>query len=233
MADGQPGDSVIQLLLFVEGDSEETFIKNTLNPYLFDKDIIITPTKITTCIKERKYQGGVGNTTFDILKRDIMRFSHNQGYCGCFFDLYGLPKAFPGYAASRDEKDPYKRIEIIERSLFERIAIPTFIPYIQLHEFEALLFSDIEKIDENLSYYSGVSQKKRLKEILSQFHNPELINDSPVTAPSRRLKTLYPNYQKMLHGIHILVDIPLSKMREQCRHFNEWLNKVENLQSHS
>lgn len=229
MAGGPPGDIVIQLLLFVEGDSEEIFIKNVINPYLYDRNIRITPTKITTSIKERKYQGGVGNATFEILKKDILRFNSNQSYCGCFFDLYGLTSTFPGYDLSKNEKNPYKRIELIEKSLSDIIDIPTFIPYIQLHEFEALFFSDIEKIDDNLSHYSGISQKKKLKEILSHFQNPELINDSPVTAPSRRLKTLYPNYQKMLHGIHIFEDIPLSKMRERCKHFNEWLLKIENL----
>jgi len=57
----------------------------------------------------------------------------------------------------------------------------------------------------------------------------EEINDNPATVPSRRLLTLFPSYQKTFHGPLIVKKTGLEKIREECRHFNQWLTQLENL----
>ena len=72
-----------------------------------------------------------------------------------------------------------------------------FIPYVQMYEFEGLLFSD------TLALAKGVNQGRlvdRFKIIRDQFDTPEEINDSPETAPSKRILNLFPEYDKPLHG---------------------------------
>ena len=69
------------------------------------------------------------------------------------FDLYGLPSDFPGYAKAAEELDPYSRVNVLENALQESINDWRFTPYIQIHEFESLLFSDIEKLGIRFPQY--------------------------------------------------------------------------------
>ena len=57
-----------------------------------------------------------------------------------------------------------------------------FIPYIEMHEFEALLFSDADILAEKIGI--NVSQ---IREILEEYNSPEEINDDPAKAPAKRL----------------------------------------------
>ncbi|MEO1765387.1 MAG: DUF4276 family protein, partial [Cyanobacteria bacterium J06629_18] len=59
--------------------------------------------------------------------------------------------------------------------------------------------------------------------------SPEHINDSPVTAPSKRILACCSGYEKPLHGSLIAIDIGLDTIRKQCRHFNQWLTRLENI----
>ena len=145
------------------------------------------------------------------------------------FDFYALPKDFPGYSDAQKLVNPYHKIECIEKALAEDIKDDRFIPYIQLHEFEALLFSDL---DAFLSIYDDKKQAiESLKTVLSQLPyngNPELINEKRETAPSRRIKKEIPAYDKTIGSLladSISIDVICSK----CKHFHEWLTKLENL----
>ncbi|MBE0437714.1 MAG: DUF4276 family protein, partial [Methylomicrobium sp.] len=102
-----------------------------------------------------------------------------------------------------------------------------FIPYVQMYEFEGLLFSDPEALAKSIDY--GLA--KRLMGIRDEFNTPEDINDSPVTAPSKRLKRLYPQYDKPIHGSLAALEVGLDIIRQQCRLFDGWLTKIENLPS--
>lgn len=50
-----------------------------------------------------------------------------------------------------------------------------FIPFIQLHEFEALLFTDPSHLD--FFYKNAASRIRRLRAIANEFSTPELIDD--------------------------------------------------------
>jgi hypothetical protein len=100
--------------------------------------------------------------------------------------------------------------------------------YIQLHEYEAILFSDIDVIDKVLRV-NWHSQIHELRTIVHQFSNPEIINNNPNTAPSKRLKRLYDPYQKVTDGVRIAKTIPLDTVKNKCRHFNDWITRLEGL----
>lgn len=102
-----------------------------------------------------------------------------------------------------------------------------FIPYMQLHEFEGLLFSDITKFKE---YYTEEKMYyKALEEASRTFPNPEFINNNPSTAPSKRLIAAIPSYNKVLDGNCIAMAIGLTTIRRECPLFNEWLTTLEQL----
>lgn len=59
------------------------------------------------------------------------------------------------------------------------------------------------------------------------FESPEMINNSPETAPSKRLIDAIPDYDKIVFGNCVVMDIGLEKIREKCPLFNEWVEKLE------
>ncbi len=104
-----------------------------------------------------------------------------------------------------------------------------FIPYIEMHEFEALLFSDAEILSEKTEI--NVSQ---IREILEEYdNNPEEINDNPVKTPSKRLNALANGYRKVAMGKTVAEAIGIQTMRRRCSHFNDWLVKLERLKTNA
>jgi len=119
----------------------------------------------------------------------------------------------------------------LEEGLAEDIDDPRFIPYIQLHEFEGLLFSNVEAVDHVLNINQGSSHLAELRAIRAQFKTPEKINEGQTTAPSKRLLNLYEGYDKVLFGSLIAGKIGLERIREECPHFDEWVLKILKLAS--
>ena len=157
-------------------------------------------------------------------KGDDVRFT-------TMFDFYRLPTDFPGFEDSKHESDPYKKIKAIEDHFQVDIASRRFLPYIQLHEFEALLYAGLDKF--HYYYLDHRSQITSLKQDVSGIINPELINEHPDTAPSKRIIKYLPSYgrEKPSAGPIIAEHIGLQTLRAKCRHFNSWLSQIELLQS--
>ena len=145
------------------------------------------------------------------------------------FDLYRLPNEFPGYTQSRHIKEPYQKVELLELAFAQEIQKQRFIPYIHLHEFEALLFADVRPFD--WEFLSHESQIQELHKIIDTFSNPELINEGESTAPSKRIIKLISEYEsrKSSAGPAIAKAIGLERLREKCSHFNQWLTRLEQL----
>ncbi len=145
-------------------------------------------------------------------------------------DLYGLPRDFPGYRDASSASDPYERIAGLELALREDLGDRRFIPYLQLHEFEALLFSDPSALKTYYGeeYAPGV---EGLARVVASSSNPELIDDGERTAPSKRIGIEIPRYlrEKASAGPLIAAQIGLDVIRSKCRHFREWLAKLEAL----
>ena len=117
----------------------------------------------------------------------------------------------------------------MEQKIVDSVAAPLrnrIIPYIQMYEFEGLLFSSPEAIENNISQ-TGLAEWA--KNVLKQFNNePEMINDSPDTAPSKRLINAA-NFIKTVHGPNICKDIGLQVLRDKCVGFGNWLSRLESL----
>ena len=101
-----------------------------------------------------------------------------------------------------------------------------FIPYVQMHEFEGLLFSDPGQLAFALRRQDLTQE---LWAIRHEFPTPEHINDSSVTAPSKRIQSLIPRYRKVQAGERAVRAMTLDTIRQECPLFNAWLAKLENL----
>ncbi len=99
-----------------------------------------------------------------------------------------------------------------------------FVPFVVMHEFEGLLFSDCAAFSRSIG---RPDLEARLREIREAFATPEEINDSPVTAPSKRVEALVPGYQKPLYGVSAALEMGLARIREECPHFDGWLKQLE------
>lgn len=215
-----------KILLLVEGQTEETFVKQIINPYLAVFDKYAIPTIITTKIAKRgnHFKGDV--PAYQNVKRQIRRLLNDSSavIVGTFIDYYGLPDSFPG-KESLPDTIPIEKVRYLEDELRNDISEPRFLPYYSLHEFEALLFSDPTTIAVSLT---SPDKAQILKNFRQQFPSPEEINDNPQTCPSARIESVFKNYQKVLYGSLISRRIGLEKIRRECRHFSEWLERIEN-----
>ena len=221
----------VRLHFVVEGQTERRFVENILRPHLADRSIWVAARCVEASrSRGRKYSGGIRYYTKT--KRDIERWmkedQNSDARFTTMFDLYALPRDFPDYEDARQERDPYARVRLLEDALGEDISDQRFVPYLQLHEFEALLFSDPKKFEERFDRHStGIS---RLVQTAEQ-SNPELINDGNETAPSKQIIREIPEYgsDKASSGPIVAERIGLPTLRARCKHFAEWLSKLEAL----
>jgi hypothetical protein len=142
------------------------------------------------------------------------------------FDLYHLPTDFPGMDGAQPT-DPYQRVVALESAFAADIADRRFTPYLQLHEFETILFADPSAFGDY--FPESESQQQLLLEVAALFGNIELINGEPQTHPSARLAEIYPDFDKRTAGIFLAEYIGLSRIREKCSHFHNWLTQLEGL----
>ena len=221
---------MIRLHFFLEGQTEETFQRDTLSLHLVNFNIsadgkLIAHKKTSS----RKYKGGIldWQKTYNDIGRWTKEDDNADSWFTTMFDLYALPNDFPGYGGAQGETDPYSKVKFLENALKNEIKYPRFIPYFQLYEFEALLFSDLQKIERQ--YPACGREIQNLVKDVADSPNPELINDNPETAPSKRIIKQIPAYDKKSAGPIIANHIGLPVLRAKCRHFNEWLTELEKL----
>jgi hypothetical protein len=219
---------MIRLHAVVEGQTEETFVNQVLVPVLADRNVVMD----VRCVETGRKRSGVfrgGVTQYRHLKTNLTLWMKQDQKPETWFttmvDLYALPDDFPGYADCRKHADPVVRVECLEEGLLADLSHCRFIPYIQLHEFEALLFSDPRPFENAFPSDPAVTQK--LAAIRSQFPTPEHIDDRRDMAPSKRILAVLPDYKKTVAGVQIAQQIGLTALRQECPYFNQWIAKIE------
>ena len=224
-----------RLLVHVEGETEETFVNEVLRPYLYDRGYSAVSARLMGNVRQRSRRGGIkgwAEVRKDILghlKQDVGRLVTTM------VDYYGLPqsgnKTWPGRKTAGGIVFEQKA-KTVEDALLADIRQrmggilnpDRFIPYVMMHEFEAMLFSDCEGFGRGIGREDLVQP---LQTIRDQFASPEEIDDSPDTAPSKRIKHLMPDYQKPLMGNLAALEIGIRAIRRECPHFEEWLERLE------
>ena len=213
-----------RLIIYCEGDTEESFVNKILYDYLLSADIYTTPIVHTTKrTSTAKCKGGV--SSYGKIKRELERLCKGDQTAAIttMFDYYALPDDTPGIAtASGDIFDKAKHIEkAIEddmgglRNLFFNLIV---------HEYEGLLFTDTSAFECIVDVNSDTVAK--LQEIKDSFESPEHINNSPTTAPSKRIREIVPRYRKPIDGILIAKHIGINAISAQCKHFKNWIDKI-------
>ena len=213
--------------IICEGRTEVRFVKSVLAPVLGSQGLYLYPIRIG-----RKNRKG-GNFTFDRLRTNVrdQLNSNRASYCSTLFDYYGLPPSFPGKQRASSLSELSAKAQAIQDEMLDELGrtvteepLQRFIPYIQMHEFEALMFS------EPATFADAIGRPDRrdaFVEIRRKFKTPEHIDDSPVTAPSKRILALIPDYEKPLMGETATKAIGLRRIRQECPLFDAWLKTLE------
>ena len=211
----------------------EAFVNQILKPYLAQYQVYADARCVETSRDRRAgkvYKGGM--TTYAKAKNDIMAWvAEDRGKSVRFttmFDLYSLPGDFPGYEQAIRELNAYRRVEQLETELAQDINERRFIPYIQLHEFEALILAQPSAL--NWEYLEHDKVIQNLVNMVGE-QNPELINQGRETAPSKRILKEIPEYDKVTSGVSVAEYIGLDVLRQKCGHFDQWLTKLDRLES--
>ena len=207
--------------IVVEGQTEQEFVNSLISPYLRNFGILsVTPILIRT---SRTGRGGMVNYQhlYNTVKM-LLVSSQVDFIVTTFIDFFRLPNNMPRYTQSMSLPDKIQKVEALETAVDGTINDNRFFSYIQLHEFEALLFSD----NKGFEYYFPEDFAKKTASIISSYDNPEAINTSPEGAPSKRLLSIKPNYNKVLEGNLIALEIGINTIIEKCPRFALWINKI-------
>jgi hypothetical protein len=228
---------MIHLNLLVEGKTELQFAKSVLASHLALRQVHAYPITVLTSKDtglHREFRGGV--LSYAQVKANLLRLvKRDQHKANAWFttmvDLYRLPADFPGCVSARGMQDPFKRVALLEDAWVRDVGCPRFIPYLQLHEYEALLLADPPSL--GAFYQEDAEPIRRLAEMAAGYRTPEEIDDGDTTAPSKRIIAEIPAYaqDKAVAGPFVAEKIGLPKLRQKCPHFNEWLDKLEALAS--
>ena len=222
----------MNLIVQVEGETEESFVTALLAPHLGGHGYsTVRPSFIGG------KQGGI--TSWTLACGDIVRHLEEDGTCiaTTMVDYYQLPQVgaarWPGRAQASQlpHGDKARTIETeLSTSVGDRMgadfAESRFVPFVMMHEFEALLFSDCEAFTRGISHPQLLADFQRIRE---RFASPEEIDDSPTGAPAKRIEALVPRYQKPHMGVLAAKAIGLRTMRAECPHFEEWVACLERL----
>ncbi len=210
----------MRLAVSVEGRTEEEFVKRVLSRHLRTHGIEAKP----VILGRARGRGRGGNVSAERLAREMADLSGSFGAVTSLVDYYGF----------RDQGR--KTVGELEEELRSRIGrlrgrrgAGRILPYVQRHEFEGLLFSDVSEFGYPATFPDGCVAA--LRTVRARFRSPEDIDDGVRTAPSKRIAEVIPNYDKVLYGPMLAGRIGLDRIRAECRRFDAWVTDLEALGS--
>lgn len=209
-----------RLYIIVEGQTEQEFVNSMIAPYMQQHGVYsVIPLLIRT---SKTGRGGFGN--YEHLKNDAKRLLSSKKsdfVVSTFVDFFRIPEV-PQKERWEKKATHNEQVEEMEQCIAEDINDSRFIPYIQLHEFEALLFSSNKGFE---SFFSE-DDAKDTQQIINTFNNPEDINTTPTGAPSKRLLAIKDDYDKVLEGNLIALEVGINNILTKCPRFRAWIEKL-------
>ncbi|MFI7859484.1 DUF4276 family protein [Pseudomonas promysalinigenes] len=210
---------MIRVCIVCEGQTEVEFVKSCLAPYLLNHQLLAFPSLLQS--PSGNHRGG--RVTVERLVKFMSHQYHQADRITTLVDFYGF-----------QDRDVRSRAQL-EDDIRTGVAAATtgyderfVLPYVQMYEFEGLLFTDPDAFEW---VEDGWSEKTRaaLQQVRQDFTSPEDINNSPQTAPSKRILSIFEegSYSKTEHGPMIAEAIGIDAIRGQCPQFDAWLTQLQ------
>jgi hypothetical protein len=213
-----------ELIIIAEGHTEFEFINKCISPYLNNFGILsVKPILISS---SPGHKGGIRKGSYQKLKFDVHRYLKQMKdvLVTTLIDYYRLPPEFPGYTEAVKKTLCTEKALCLEQAMDSDINDKRFIPYIQMHEFEALLFTKLDGFRELPAI--DRHQIAEIQKIIDDFENPEMIDDGNETAPSKRLIKIIPGYNKKTYGNSIAITNGFTIILDKCPRFRNWIEKL-------
>jgi uncharacterized protein DUF4276 len=223
-----------RVYVLVEGQTEQAFVRDVLTPALSTRGIYPQP----ILLGKPGHKGGI--RSFAVVQRDISNLlkQDTDAFVTTLFDRYGLPSDWPGLAESKvkgESPQAHSRLcqathSDVSEKMGPHFRAQRFLPYIQFYEIEAYLFA---VPDETARMLGNDARAEDLRAVVQEEGGCEDINDDPISAPSKRIIALFPNYKK---GKGINADLPrictevgLQALRDACPLFSRWVEALESI----
>jgi hypothetical protein len=217
-----------RLLMLVEGQSEEIFVKQTLTPYLAERRVYVQPPIVLWTKRISSgggYRGGVSNW-HQILRSLAPLTFDSDAWVTTLLDFYGLPSDVPGYQIAGGPGNPREKVVALQEQLFAEVNCPRFIPFLALHEFEAWVFCAPKVV---AAHFDRESLAAHVEQAVFHAGEPEFINHGENTHPKARLKAMATGYKETSDGPTLMGKIGIPTIRAACPHFAAWLDRLEAL----
>ena len=221
-----------RLLVHVEGHTERGFVEEILREHLVARGYHSVDARFVGNSRQRG--GGIKN--WPSFRKGILNHLRQDTDCvsTTLVDYYALPagaeRGWPGRAESSALATAEAKGRCVEDAIMGDLSgavdLRRFVPFVMMHEFEGLLFSDCAAFSRAVQH---PELEAEFSAIRRQFATAEDINDSPDTAPSKRVRRLFPKYVKPLFGVLAARQIGLGTIRAECPHFDRWLDILEAL----
>jgi len=217
-----------RLLMLVEGQSEEVFVKQMLTPHLARHGVFVAPPILLWTKRISSgggFRGGVSN--WNQIRRNLLPLTGDgDAWISTLLDFYGLPRDFPGVSGALGVGDPRARVVALQEHFAAEVNHQRFIPFLALHEFEAWLFSAPDVIE---AHFGSADLAALIQTVVDQAGGPEMINHGEDTHPKARLRSLVSVYKETSDGPTLLEKIGIAAVRTACPHFDSWLSRLEAL----
>jgi len=215
---------VRRLAIVVEGPTEQEFVEAVLRPHFIARNAHVDVTRVGKT-KGRLASGGGHFKHWLPEIRWVLTSTSRDLFVSTLFDLYGLPPDFPRRDELSSVRDTSERCTRLEQALASVVNDTRFVPYIQRHEFEALVLAALPGLRAQLDASDTAGVDSLIAELGDTA--PEDVNDDPTTAPSKRLERCIEGYTKTLHGPLAILEVGLPKIRRACPRFDAWLSSLE------
>ncbi len=212
---------MIRVAISVEGRTEEEFVNNVLVGHLRGSGVEPTP----ILLGRARGRFGGGNVSVERLVLEMAHLLDSFDVVTSLVDFYGFRRK-GDEMVDELEKDLTRQIR---KKLGHRWHPEKVLPYVQQHEFEGLLFSDVDAFANAIDVSEESIEK--LRRIRLEFPTPEDINDNSDTAPSKRIVKVIPRYRKTVHGPLLAMETGLAAIRAACPRFGDWVTRLESLGS--
>ncbi len=217
---------MLLLYLLVEGQTEFVVADQVLQPHFEALGIHVRMSILAT--KRRAggpaMRGGV--SSWSRVSAEIGRILRDRtiDVLTTLVDYYGMPSDTPGMGTRPTGGTPCAQVRHVENEMEKVVGDPRFVANLVLHEIETWVLAAAAELGELVG---DVRLAAHLAKIVSGRGGPELVDDGPTTAPSKRIHAEYPAFDKTLDGPLAIADLGLVRLRELCPHANAWLSRIE------
>lgn len=215
--------SARRLHLLVQGQTEETVVRDVVEPYLRARGYWVTQSVLVTKKPAGRawHHGGV--TSWGQIERDVRHLLGDSSLdvLTTVIDYYAFPSDAPGMD-DRPTAGPVERVCHVEEAV-AAVGDRRFVPHLVLHELEAWVFAAAHQLAD-LRGDQAIASAMQAE--VKGAGGVELIDEGPDTAPSKRLARLCPGYTKTLDGPLVIADLGVARLRESCPHMDAWLRRL-------